>query len=138
MIPSTAWSNQSQYVAANQDTIDDELLRISVDLRNRQLKTLRHIKTLLEVPGQSDIRAGSTVIVNYPSSRALEGSTDSSSKPLPVHPTRYYSGKHLVTSVRHIITRQDAASLQYTMQLEVCRDSFGGPLTEFPDVPGDQ
>jgi hypothetical protein len=132
VLPSSDWSKDSKYVQSTQDRIDQDRLYRAIEKRNRQVKMLRHARTTIELPGQADIRAGSVVIINYPSSRPLEDSIGPSTSSIPANPSRYYSGAHLITSVRHILTRTGVASLSYFMHLEACRDSFGSPLVEFP------
>jgi hypothetical protein len=51
-----------------------------VVLRNRQLREIQHLLTVIDMPGQPDLRAGSVVNVNYPSSRELQSQTAASTR----------------------------------------------------------
>jgi hypothetical protein len=135
-VPSNAWSSKSDYVKSNSDE-PDQLLFESIVNRNRQFKELMHTQLLLDVPGQPDIRAGSVVWVNYPSTRPLEGGENTNvNLPLEVDKggTQYYSGRHLVASVHHIITVRMNNSAEYRTTLKVVKDSLRGPMYGF-DAP---
>jgi hypothetical protein len=129
-VPSNAWSTKSAYVQSKDGKGVEQRLRESIILRNRQLQEIRHIQTLLDVAGAPDLRAGSIVNVNYPPTRILANKETSITDVVPAQPTPYYSGRHLVMSVHHILaTHQD--SMVYRMNLRVCRDSLGAPLMKF-------
>lgn len=128
-VPSNTWTANSAYVKTNDALADDQRLRESIVLRNRQLREIRHLQTVLDVPGAPDVRAGSVINVNYPSSRTLEGREDAAlTAPVFTVGTPYYSGKHIVASVQHILATVDGAQMQYRMNIRACRDSLGGPL----------
>lgn len=126
-VPSNVWSTKSAYIQSIEQQTPQRLHE-SIVLRNRQLKEILHVQTLLDMPGQPYLRAGSTVNVFYPSSRPLQGEDGSITSPLAQEPTPYYSGKHLVTSVHHILLAQAPGSMEYRMNVAVNRDSFGTPL----------
>lgn len=135
-VPSNVWSSNSAYVQSNSDEPDQRLYE-SVVNRNRQFKELMHTQVLLDLPGQPDIRAGSVVWVNYPSTRPLEGGENSNiNVPLPASTdgTQYYSGRHLVASVHHIITTNQSIGAEYRMNLKVVKDSLRSPMFAF-DAP---
>ena len=100
----------------------------AVVLRNRQLREIRHLQSLIDLPGQPDLRAGSVVIVNYPSTRILEGRNVTINTPTYSEGTPYHSGKHVVSSVHHILASQGGESMEYRMNIRVCKDSLGAPL----------
>ncbi len=131
-VPSNAWSSKSAYVKSNADE-PEQLLHEAVVLRNRQFKELMHSQLLIDVPGQPDIRAGTVVWVNYPSTRPLEGGEDTNTN-LPIvtddNGTQYYSGRHLVTDVHHIIKLQNN-SAEYRTNLKVVKDSLRSPMYGF-------
>jgi hypothetical protein len=135
-VPSNVWSSKSAYVQSNSDEPDQRLFE-SVVARNRQFKELMHTQLLLDVPGQPDIRAGSVVWVNYPSTRPLEGAENSNIN-LPLDAsnagTQYYSGRHLVASVHHIITITMNNAAEYRTNLKVVKDSLRSPMFGF-DAP---
>lgn len=133
LVPTNVWSQESAYNKSKKGlTETEERLHQSVVARNRQLKEIKHMTTLLDLPGQPDLRAGDVVIVNYPSTRFLAGATDNTmnqvNQPLYSEPTPYFSGRHLVTSVHHILTTKSPGSMEYRMNIRVNRDSLSAPL----------
>jgi hypothetical protein len=123
------WSLQSDYNKSKSGlSSTEQRLHQSVEARNRQLKEILHMQTLLELPGQPDVRAGQVVIVNYPSTRLLSPGSDNISDPVFSLPTPLYSGKHLVTAVHHMLTTNAPGSMTYRMMIKVNKDSFSSPL----------
>lgn len=133
IVPSNLSTANSAYVANTGDIPSPQRLYESVVLRNRQLRELQHLRTVLDVPGQPQLRAGKVVILNYPSSRALQDATDNPSLSKVKTATPYHSGRHLVTSVRHNLTRVSIGVMEYRMHIEAVRDSFGAPLIGFAE-----
>jgi hypothetical protein len=127
-IPSNHWSANSSYFKSHNDHTPQQFLHESIVLRNRQLKEIKHIQTILEMPGQSYLRAGATVNVFYPSSRSLQGLDGPITAAYVKESTPYYSGKHLVTSVHHILLATSPGVFEYRMQVAVNRDSLNSPL----------
>jgi hypothetical protein len=126
--PTNLQSTQSPYIKAN-DPMSEQRLHEAVVLRNRQIREIQHLQNLLELPGQPDLRAGSVVVVNYPSTMVLEDKTDETiNSSRQSNPTPFYSGPHLVTSVHHIITTKGTGSWDYRMNVKVCKDSLGHAL----------
>jgi hypothetical protein len=132
-VPSNVWSTQSAYMKSIEEQ-PEQRMHEAVVLRNRQLKELRHVETLIDLPGQPTISAGTVVIVNYPSSRLLQDANIPVTSPLQNQPTPYYSGPHLVTAVHHILLVNSPNQMEYRMNLKVNKDSFGAPLIGSPDV----
>ena len=137
IVPSNISSARSKYAISAGEQIDEDRLYESIVLRNRQLREIRHLTTLLSVPGQPGVRAGSVITLNYPSTRALQGVSGDSAAAPPTGPTPYYSGRHLVTSVRHVLTQATLGTMEYTMHLQATKDSFGAPLAAYADDPQD-
>lgn len=127
VVPSNSWTNSSPYLKGK-DTGHVQRLHEAIMLRNRQLREIQHLQTLLDLPGQPDLRAGSVVSVMYPTTRHLEGRETSTNAPIPTTGTPYYSGNHLVTEIHHILSVTSPGSMDYRMHVKVCRDSFGAPL----------
>jgi hypothetical protein len=128
LVPSNAWSDKSAYIKSRDDGVQQKLHE-AVLIRNRQLREIQHLSTLLDLPGDPNLRAGVVVNVNYPSSRALVRAGDRRiNDTLFEEPTPYYSGKHLVAAVHHILTMKGPGSCEYRMQIQVNRDSLGAPL----------
>ena len=138
IVPSNTSSAGSKYALSVGEQADADRLYESIVLRNRQLREIRHLTTLLSVPGQPGVRAGSVINLNYPSTRALQGASSNPNAGPPTGPTPYYSGRHLVTSVRHVLTQAKLGAMEYTMHLEATRDSFGAPLSEYANDSQDR
>ena len=137
IVPSNTSSAGSKYALSAGEQIDENRLYESIVLRNRQLREIRHLTTLLSVPGRPNVRAGSVIKLNYPSTRALQAASGDPTAGPPTGPTPYYSGRHLVTSVRHVLTQTTLGAMEYTMHLEATKDSFGAPLAAYADDPQD-
>ena len=127
-VPSNVWTVDSPYVKRVGDELPEQRMYEAIVLRNRQLREIKHMQTLIDLPGQPDLRAGTVVNVNYPSTRHLQGNKTFMSSPVASQPTPYYSGKHIVSSVHHILASTGNGGMEYRMHIKVCRDSFGAPL----------
>lgn len=137
IVPSNISTANSKYIASVGDVPSQQRLYEAIVLRNRQMREILHLRTILDVPGQPGLRAGSIINLNYPSSRDLQDVSNNPAATPPTGPTPYYSGKHLVTSVRHKLSRTGQATMEYRMHLEAVRDSFGSPLTKFAEIAND-
>jgi hypothetical protein len=137
IVPSNISSGGSKYALSVGERAAEDRLYQSIVLRNRQLRELHHLTTLLSVPGQPGVRAGSVITLNYPSTRALQGASGDPALGPPTGPTPYYSGRHLVTSVRHVLSQVKPGTMEYTMHLAAAKDSFGSPLAAYADDPQD-
>ena len=94
-------STESAYRKQNEGKVPPRRRHESDVLRNRQLREIQHLRTVLEVPGQPNLRAGTVIILNYPSTRLIEGESENLSAAAHQNPTPFHSGRHLVTKVRH-------------------------------------
>lgn len=133
-IPSAEASASSAF--AKQKGVNDiavQKLYESIVLRARQMREIQHIKTIIDLPGQPDLRAGSVVNVLYPSSRSLENVNGTYNDPAFSAGTPYHSGPHLVTSVHHILAVRGSNTMEYRMHIRVNRDSFSAPLLGFSE-----
>lgn len=130
-VPSNTSIADSAFVQQQGEQITRSSLFEAAVRRNRQIKEIQHLRTLLEVPGRPDIRSGSVIRIVYPSSREIQGLNTTQSTSTPQTETPYYSGLHLITHIRHSILRTDSANFLYTMHLEVTRDSFGASMPAF-------
>lgn len=131
IVPTNVWTANSRYVSRIGEIPDAQRMHQSIVLRNRQLRELMHLKTLIDIPGQPDLRAGSVVNVHYPSTRVLQQVDAPSQQAQPDLPSTYYSGKHLVTAVRHSLIKTSISSMEYRMHIEVTRDSLRSPLPNY-------
>lgn len=127
LVPSNAWTKDSKYIKSKADALPEQRMHEAIQMRNRQIREIQHLKTIIDLPGQPDLRAGTVVKVNYPSTRQLE---DSGKANIPVYSTGtpYYSGAHLVTHVHHILAGSSENAMEYRMNIKVCKDSLGAPL----------
>lgn len=121
-------SLNSDYINSRERIIED-LTVTTVPVRNRQLREFQHLQTLIDLPGQPNLRAGAVVNIIYPSSPLLEGKQNETiTSSQENRSTPYYSGPHLVTSVRHIMTTKGPGSMEYRMNIRVTTDSLGTGL----------
>ena len=129
VVPTNIWSTANvQTVVGKTAYQNEQLMHESVTARNRQLKELRQLETLLELPGQPQIYAGSVINIIYPPTRAMAGNdtpVQSSAPPITGSP---HSGYHLVASVHHIIVTKQPGEYDYRMSLRVVNDSLNRPL----------
>lgn len=128
--PSNAWSKDSSYIKSIERQQESNVFE-SIVLRNRQLREIQHLQTLIDTPGHPDIHAGAVIDIQYPSSISLQRADVPNTVSVHQEPTPYYSGPHLVTAVRHVIAGQASGSFEYRMHTRVCRDSLSSPLVGF-------
>ena len=104
--------------------------------RTSQKRQLETVKLQFSVPGDSAREVGDLIWFQYPS--------ENPEPPLankPVEPHKYYSGKYLITALRHQLTGKE-----YTLRIEAIKDgyrsqispSFGlhNPVIQSPDGTG--
>lgn len=138
IVPTNISTANSSYISQTGDTVTPQRMYEALVLRNRQLNEIQHLRTVLEVPGQPQIRAGAVVRINYPSSRAIDDVHDNPhSGNIPQVPSRYHSGLHLVTYVRHHLSQRSLGVMEYTMHIEAARDSLSAPLIDYKANPSD-
>jgi hypothetical protein len=130
-------SSESAYRKQNEGTAPPNRRHESVVLRNRQLREIQHLRTVLEVPGQPNLRAGTVVILNYPSTRLIEDAHPNLSAAAKQTPTPFHSGRHLVTNVRHNLVQISTGIMEYRMHIEATRDSLGAPLVAYEENAAD-
>ena len=128
-------SSESAYRLQSEGPTSPNRIYQAVVLRNRQLREIQHLRTVLEVPGRPNLRAGTVAILNYPSTRLLENAHPNLCAPGVQNPTPYHSGRHLVTAVRHNLVQIATGVMEYRMHIEASRDSLGAPLIPYRDAP---
>ena len=109
----TSNANQAQVQYINQipgSVAQDIAIENYVPLRTAQISLANYIVVKIVIPGDSGITVGRTINFNLPSLRA-----SNKSKELDA----FYSGKYLVTAVRHIIKSEGV----YQTVLEIAKDS---------------
>lgn len=138
IVPTNISTANSSYISQTGDVVTPQRMYEAIVLRNRQLSEIQHVRTVLEVPGQPQIRAGAVARINYPSSRDIDDVHDNPhSGNIPQSPSRYHSGLHLITHVRHRLAQVSLGVMQYTMQIEATRDSLSAPLVDYAANPSD-
>jgi len=97
-----------------------------VPYRTAQLALSHYVRIKLTISGDPNLTVGTTINVELPSSASNkdgsglnEGLTD-----------QQYSGKYLITSVRHIVSSQ----MKYETVLEVVKDGYKSSLSNFKDT----
>lgn len=135
-VPSNVWTANSNYIKSKGEDTVEQRLRESIILRNRQLREIRHLQSLLDVPGAPDLRAGSLIVINYPSTRILQNQDVTINVPVFSSGTPYFSGTHLITDVHHILGTVGGDQMEYRMHLRACRDSLSGPLVGTSSTDG--
>ena len=81
---------------------------------------MQTIKVQFSVPGDSAREVGDLIWFQFPSENpnpALSGE--------PVEPHKYYSGKYLITSLRHKLTNDE-----YTIHVEAIKDGYRSQLSD--------
>jgi hypothetical protein len=130
-------SSESAYRLQNEGPTSPNRIYEAVVLRNRQLREIQHLRTVLEVPGRPDLRAGTVIILNYPSTRFLADAHPNLCAPGVQNPTPFHSGRHLVTAVRHNLVQISTSVMEYRMHIEATRDSLSAPLIPYKEIAED-
>ena len=76
------------------------------------------LKIHFSVPGDSAREVGDLIWFNYPSENPEGGETGI------VEPHKYYSGKYLITALRHKFTKEE-----YTMRIEAVKDGYRSQIS---------
>jgi hypothetical protein len=120
MVPTNSWSTANTETESGKTALDNEqLMHKSVAIRNRQLREIQQIETLVELPGQPGVHAGSLINLEYPMTEPL----------IEIDPARTpHSGVHLVTSVHHILVIKTPGEFDYRMSLRVAKSSLNRPF----------
>jgi hypothetical protein len=97
-----------------------------VPYRTAQLALSHYVRLKLTIAGDPNLTVGTTINVYLPSSASnADGSGLNEGKI-----DEQYSGKYLITAVRHIIS----SKMSYETVLEVVRDGYGNSLADFKDT----
>lgn len=129
MIPTNVWSTANTQTEVGQTAFQDEqIMHESIVARNRQLREIRQIESLVELPGQPNIHAGSVIKVIYPPTRLTAGTDLSPQSSQPAIQESPHSGYHIVTSVHHTLLFKTANDYDYRMSLRVSSDSLSRPV----------
>jgi hypothetical protein len=132
-VPTNVWSVKGSWMKKTDPDTPEQKLYEAIVLHNRQLKEITHIQTLIEMPGHPDIRAGSVMNIQYPSTRLMTDEGGSITDAVPQVETPLFTGPHLVTSVRHKMSPIGSGQFDYQMHLKVCSDSHRTKTIEFKE-----
>jgi hypothetical protein len=97
-----------------------------VPYRTAQLALSHYVRLKLTIAGDPNLTVGATINVQLPSSASNKDGSGLNEGLLD----EQYSGKYLITAVRHIISSQ----MKYETVLEVVRDGYGNSLSDFNDT----
>ena len=89
--------------------------------QRRQLET---VKVQFSAPGDSSREVGDLIWFNFPSENPT-----GAEKGGVTEPHKYYSGKFLITALRHKITNQE-----YTMHVEAIKDAYRSEISKGFDL----
>ena len=89
--------------------------------RTSQKRQLETLKVQFSVPGDSAREVGDLIWFQYPSEDPTGAQTGG-----PLDPHKYYSGKFLITALRHKIT----ANKEYTMSIEAIKDAYRSEISK--------
>lgn len=112
-ITSTGQS-QNEYFKGKQQTIQENLIEQTVPYRTAQLVMFCNNRIKLQLPGDPDLTVGKIVKFNMPTV------TYSNPNSRQKNPDEFYSGKYLVTAVRHYFNQEN----KFFTVIEICKDSF--------------
>jgi hypothetical protein len=91
----------------------------STSKRLALLGQLEMFKLNLDLPGRTDITVGMTINFDMPAYKLLDSSEDKLSKNL----NKYYSGKYLITAIKHRITQS-----KHAMNMQIIKDSLASEI----------
>jgi predicted metallopeptidase len=129
MVPTNIWSTANTQTTVGKVALQaEQLMHESVVARNRQLREIRQIESLVELPGQPNIHAGSVIKVIYPPTRLTAGTDLSPQSSQPAIVESPHSGYHMVASVHHMILFKTPGEYDYRMSLRVTSDSLSRPM----------
>lgn len=108
---STTGQSENPYIKSKNITINENKIENIVPFRIAQLALLNSNKMKLVIPGDVNMTVGLVIQFNLPSlSRQTFGEDEFD---------QFYSGRYLVTAVRHIIQQES----KFVTIIEICKDS---------------
>lgn len=118
-ITSTGQS-ENKYFKDKEITINENRAEETVALRTAQLALLFTNRMKILVPGDVELAVGKVVEFNLPEIVSNSSTRQKSSD-------KFYSGKYLITAVRHLINQEN----HFLTCLELCKDSFPTEFDSF-------
>ena len=125
MATGNSQQKKNPYLSQNPDKVANDIM-IEKYLPNRvaQLALSNYTKIKITVPGDPNLIVGR--VVNFSTYQVSPTSWQQSKDNATRKPDPYYSGKYLVTAVRHIIQNKS-----YITIIEMCKDSVTGQYSGF-------
>ena len=115
----TGQSTYNSYIKSKSPDIKDILIEQRVPYRIAQLSHLNTVRYKITIPGDPMMTVGLVIDFNLPDYRTV-GDGD---RMMDI----YYSGKFLVTAVRHLITQEN----KFISILEISKESLKAPYYQF-------
>lgn len=109
----TTGQNQNKYIKDKKITVNENRVEETVPLRTAQLALFCNNRFKLLIPGDIEMTIGRVIIFNLPEIAYNNKSRTKTED-------EFYSGKYLVTAVRHMVN-QDG---KFYSVIEICKESF--------------
>ena len=110
----TGESTYNQYIKAHDPTIKDINIETTVPYRTAQISQINYIRYKLSVPGNPTLTVGKVIEFNLPEmTRTTDGK----------NADKYYSGKYLITSIKHKIDIEN----RFVTLMEISKESLPNP-----------
>jgi hypothetical protein len=119
----TTGQSENKYFKDKQITIHENRIEETVPLRTAQLALFCSNRMKILIPGDVEVTVGKVIEFLLPDiSYNNPGRKKSEDK--------YYSGKYIVTAVRHMLTQENT----FTTCLEICKESFPDSYNDFDNT----
>lgn len=115
----TGQSTYNSYIKSKSPDIKDILIEQRIPYRTAQLSHLNTVRYKITIPGDPLMTVGTVIDFNLPDYRTV----DDGDRMMDI----YYSGKFLVTAVRHLITQEN----KFISILEISKESLKAPYYQF-------
>lgn len=111
------FNSTSQKQFQNDSRIDSDI-KEWLQIRRSQLQQLNNFKITVQISGNNDMKVGDIAFFNVPSTEIVSRTNEKSKNLFD----RHYSGKFLVTAIRHILDKDT-----HNMIVEITKDSLKEP-----------
>lgn len=119
-------SQQKKKVTVPDAVANDYFVERYLPNRVAQLALSNYIRIKIEVPGNNELSAGMAIDFSVPTTAPVSSANQTKQQEDPI-----YSGKYIITAVRHMIKTNPSA---YVTILELAKDSFVAPLPSTPST----
>lgn len=114
--------SENKYIKDKKITVQENRVESTIPFRTAQLAIFTSNRLKLLVPGDPDLTVGRIILFNMPDMSP----TRNGDKPMDAA----YSGKYLVTAVRHIINQEGT----FVTCIEICKESFPKRYSDFDNT----